>query len=373
MQETIEVLDAEPVTTSVDAYNPIAAALQEMRATAAKAAWDLETTNGDKAARQFRARCVKLRTSLTSAAKDLGEDLRAQLKQIGSERDRLIGLVREIEEPIDAAIKDLERRKEAEREAKRQAEANRVAALSERVTQIKNAPATLVGAEIDVMRAEVDRLRTLDIGPDFDEFQDRAEQVRAQAIAQIENMIAVAVEEQQRAAQLAAEKAEHERKVRAFEELQAKQAAEQAERDRLAAEAQAKIDAENESIAREKALIEEAKAAQARAEQEAKERAEQAERDRIEAEAAAERERLAAIEREKQEAAAAKAEKKRKAEEAKRAEELAKAQRMAAVGEKGYRLAQYVADSDASGLEPRAINLAREIIAAVEAKEVANA
>ena len=336
-----EIVDAETKITDVAEYDPIASGLADLRKEAATE-WNLETVEGDKAARKFRASCVTLRTSLTKAAKDLKKPHQDKVKLLGAEHDRLIELIKEIEKPVDEKIKAVEVRKEQEREAKRAAEQKRVEAILSQIREMRELPESCVGQHSQFIKDTIGDHRAVVINDAYAEFQDRAKTVHEQVSERLASLLESALASEQAAAELAKQQAELKREQEAAAEERRKAEVAQAERDRIAREQQDAIDQANAKIERERQDLEEAKAAQARREQEEQDRIAQEKLARERAEA----DRIAA---EKQKAIDAAAEKKRLTDEKKaqkaeaaRLAELAKAQRLASVGEAGYDLAKAV-------------------------------
>lgn len=312
---------APAIETKIAEYSPTTAALAELRQRFGNIAFDLSTTKGDKEARAARLELVRLRTSLEAKRKELKAPALERSRLIDDEAKRITSAILELETPIDQQIQAAEQKREAERQAKIEAERQRVATLRARIEQITSVALRAVGKPAAEVEAKIKLLVGITIGPDFAEFKAEAEAAHADTLAKLRDMLAAAEAAEAEAARLAAERAELER-------LRAEQAErERVERERMAAE-QARIAAEQRAEAeRLEALAQQqrerlaAEEAAARAEREAADKAaaaERAEQDRIAREAReAEQRRLdeqAAALRQQQEAEAA--EQRRRDEEA---------------------------------------------------------
>lgn len=317
-----ETLAPAPVIeTKIVEYSQVTAGLAELRQRFGNVAFDLTTTKGDKEARSARLELVRLRTSLEAKRKELKAPALERSRLIDDEAKRITSAILELETPIDQQIQAAEQKREAERQAKIEAERQRVAAIRARIDSITSVALRAVGKPAAEVEAKIKLLVGITIGPDFAEFKAEAEAAHADTLGKLRDMHAAALAAEAEAARLAAERAELER-LRAEQEER-----ERVERERMAAE-QARIAAEQraeaerlEALAREQRERLAAEEAAAKAEREKADRAaaaERAEQDRIAAEArAAEQRRIdeqAAELRRQQEAEAA--EQRRRDEEA---------------------------------------------------------
>lgn len=312
---------APAIETKIAEYSPTAAALAELRHRFSNIAFDLSTTKGDKEARAARLELVRLRTSLEAKRKELKAPALERSRLIDDEAKRITSAILELETPIDQQIKAAEQKREAEHQAKIEAERQRVATIRARIESITSVALRAVGKPAAEVEAKIKLLVGITVGPDFAEFKAVAESAHADTLGKLRDMHAAALAAEAEAARLAAERAELER-MRAEQEER-----ERVERERMAAE-QARIAAEQraeaerlEALAREQRERLAADEAAAKAEREKADRAaaaERAEQDRIAAEArAAEQRRIdeqAAELRRQQEAEAA--EQRRRDEEA---------------------------------------------------------
>lgn len=289
MTETID----KP-TTAIAEYSPTAAALADLRARFADVVFDVTTTKGDKEARAARMELVKLRTSLEAKRKELKAPALERSRLIDAEAKRIEAEILALETPIDEQIKAEEARRERERQAKAEAERRRVAAIQERIDEIKAFPVRAAGSKSSiVMEARIGDLVAIEIDETFAEFRPAAEAAHAQALAAMRELLAAAQAHEEETRRLRAER-------EALERQRQEDEARRAEEDRIAREQHeaevARIKAEREA---EEARLAEARAAQEaelRAQREAEE-ARAAEQRRIEAERQAEERRRLDAER----------------------------------------------------------------------------
>jgi colicin import membrane protein len=258
-------------------YSPTAAALADLRQRFSGVVWDLTTTKGGAEARAARLELVRLRTGLEAKRKELKAPALERSRLIDAEAARITGEIVALEKPIDEQIKADEQRREAEKEAKRLAEARRVQAIADRVNAIRALamlPASAKAADIAAGIAHAEGMELVEA--DFEEQLPAADRARGEVLIKLQALHVAAVEHEAEQARIAAERAEL-----------ARLRAEQAEQARIAAEA---------------ARVEQARIA---AEQQAERERLAAERRQIEAAAQAERDRVAAMEAEQRLAHAA--------------------------------------------------------------------
>jgi hypothetical protein len=273
------------------------------------------------------------RTSIEKAGKAAREDATAFSKAVIAEEKRLVAIA----EPEEIRLQDLrddwDEAEEAKKRAKREVEANRVAAIRQRIAETQSIPAMLVGKSSETIAAAIESLESVEITLEtHQEFAGEAELAKIATVQKLGEMLSAQVDHEAAQARLAAERAELERKAAELAEQERQAAAARAEQE-------AKDRAERDRVEAEQRAAQEAAAAAMRAEQaahEARMAAQQAELDRRQAEIDAERQRqadeAARVEREKQaaiaaEAARVEAEEQRKREEAE-AVERAEAERI---------------------------------------------
>ena len=132
-------------------YNPVAAALAELREKFADVIFPVTTKEGMKDAKDVRGKLVKLRTGLESMRKDIKEPALRRTQAIDAEAKAITAAIKAIEEPIDAQIKVEEQRIEAEKAAK----AEKVAEIQRKIDGIRGLPLELAGSTAEEVDAEL--------------------------------------------------------------------------------------------------------------------------------------------------------------------------------------------------------------------------
>lgn len=238
---------------------------------------DYSTDKGRKAARSLAAKVSRSKTLIDEVGKDLTEDWRQKTKAVNDLRNLAKTRLDEIRDKI--------RKPAEEAEA---LEAKRV--QGHMVALDKFSPDALTAhhgtAEI---RAKIEMIEAIEIGPSWEEFEGEAREAKAKALDKYRDDLQIAKAREDQEAELAQLRAE-------------KEAREAAEQKRLAAEAAQKAEAERKA-AEERAAREAAHKATVEAEERHKRELEEARRREDEA-AQRERER-AAEERRQKEAAEA--------------------------------------------------------------------
>lgn len=253
------------------AYSELEASLTALKARMTGVAYDLTTTKGDKAARADRAALVKLRGAIEERRVALKQPHLDAAREIDAIAKRITLEVTALEKPIDEQIKADEARRERERKARQEAEAERVAGHIATLGKL-NAGTVTVLTPPAAIQARIDEITAIDTSA-MEEFAAKGAAAKDIALTTLGEIL--------RAAQL---------HIAEQESLRAQREA----LERQEAEAAAARRAEEERLAAERAEFErqqrEAQEAAERAERERWEAAE-AERLRVEAAAKAERER----------------------------------------------------------------------------------
>ena len=315
MTEATEIAKLPPKESALAVYSKPSGLepwLEKIRAEVAGHVPDLKTKKGREAIASLAFKVRKVKTALDGMGKQLVDDLKDVPKRIDAERKRM-------RDTLDALADDV-RRPLTEWERVEEDRVQRHKDALEGIT-------TLVincGESSDSLRAAINAVEAVGIGPEWEEFETEAARAKDRALTGLRDRLTAREKYEAEQAELA--------------ELRRKQA-EQDQKDRDARIAQEAADKAKRE-AEEKASAE--KAAAERRELELKLQAEQAEKaaaqakaDKIAAEQRAEQDRLAAIEREKHAVEVARqAEIKRQA-DAKAAEEAETARREADKAHKG--------------------------------------
>ncbi len=241
----------QQIRTEIDAFDP-----------------DVSTRKGREAIASIAHKVARSKTALDNIGKELVADLKEVPKKIDAERKRMRDLL--------DAWKDEVRRPLTEWE---EAEAARVARLQAQVGKLADTDVTDMSAS-DI-KESIDNLEAHVIDARYEEFEPEAHRVKAASLAALRE--ALAVRQKYEAEQAELERLRAEAAAREQKEREERIAREAAEAERLAAERRAQE--ERDATTRREA---EAKAAAERRELELKLQAEQAEREKLEAQRRAE-------------------------------------------------------------------------------------
>lgn len=270
--------DMGRVQNALSEFDRVAAGLAELESRYPKdAIYAVETTKGMKDAVEHRAAWRDPRITVEKARKMAKAPLLAVGKNIDARAAWLTEKLREGEEPIDRLIKVEEDRKEAERQARANAEAGRIIAIQEALAEIGQDVLIAASKTSADIQALLDRMKSTQ--PDPLVFQEMLDQARAAwhaGIAKLETALKAKLWDEAEQKRIADEQAaEAERRAAEAARL-AQVAAEQAEQAARLAAQQKAMDEQMAAMAAQQKVLDDAKAeAEARAQREA-EAAEQA-------------------------------------------------------------------------------------------------
>lgn len=254
-----QLITIEPAKYVELVFEPFEKRLADAKTLAEAAQFDVTTTAGMAVAVKHRATFREIRVASEKARKERKAPILEIGKLLDSRQKEIEAEIEPFESRFDAAIKAEESRKEAEKAAKLAAEQARIAAIRSRIDVFRNAPAEMVGKSAQQIGACADHLSETVIAlEEFEGSTGEAIMARNAAVARLREMQAAQAAHEAEQVRLAAERAQLER-----------ERAEAAERERVAAEARA----EQERKDREAREVEEARLAKARDEAERKERA----------------------------------------------------------------------------------------------------
>lgn len=363
MTDVVEdVLDAPGGSTEVSILDPIQriqAGLIELKAQAGP--FDISTTAGMKAARQFRALCVKARTALDAAYEKVNRPLLDTQRAARDLKKAITEEILQLETPVDEAITADEQRRERERQARIAAEQERVDGIQRRIRKFASFAVRAMGEPSATVEELVRELVGLEPDATFAEFQATAAEAHAEALAGLRGLLEKARQQEVEAERLERERAELEAARQAQEASMAE------ERARLAAERQAEEDrraeqARQEAEERAERERQEAAARQAEADRQ------RAERERQEAELRRQREEqeAALAEQRRQQEAAAEAERQRLASERAELERQRQEQEAAEQRRREEEEARARAEREAAEQREREARAERDRLAAIE-------
>lgn len=212
-------------------------------------AYDCKTTKGMAEAVAARADLRDNgRLALTRAEARVKKDVNDLKKVMGDEVDRLVAIVKPVEDAIDAQIQAEVQRKADEKAKREKAEAERIEAHKERLAKIGGYLTHCQQPGMTAARIQVgiDKLAAATFGPDWQEFAVPAADLQCKTLEAMRQLHAQAVEREAEAKRLEEQRQEQERVAAAQAETQRQldEAAEalrlqQAETARQAAEVEA--------------------------------------------------------------------------------------------------------------------------------------
>lgn len=180
-------------------------------------------------------------------------------RKLDAEAARITKALLEIEEPIDKQIKSEEERKELERIAKIEAEQRRVAALQERVNELRGNRSLSASSGSKLIAEHIMDVERITIDDSFQEFRQQAEDAKTVGLAWLRDLHDSAIAHEDEQARITAERAELARLRQAEEQRQAAERARIAEEERAARAARAAAEEESrQELARTRAAQEEA-------------------------------------------------------------------------------------------------------------------
>jgi hypothetical protein len=300
---------------------------------------------GYQEAQRARVELKSTHVEVQKRGKEAREDATAYSKAVIAAEKELVAVIEPEESRLQGLQDAWDAAREAERQAKINAERERVEAIQARVLDIRERHHLVFGLPSGDVRVEAEKLRGLPIGDDFQEFQPAAEAARTEALAKLE---AMAIEAEQREEAERQHQQEEAARAEALRIEAEKLAAERAELDRLRAE-----QAERDRIERE---AREAEAAKERAEVE-RQRAEL----RAQQEAAAKAQADAEAAQRAAEEAQRKAEEDARRAELERQREAAEAARKQAAEAAAARIAAEIAGATLREAAEEAIGLLIEL------------
>ena len=227
-------LHAQPlaaVFADPDAMNKVLAQIQ--RVALAETA-DPATEDGRASIKSLAYKVSRSKTALDDVGKPLADAARLDYDKINAIR-------KTAKEFLDALRDDIRKPVNAWEAV----EGARVKAHEDKLHLFNSHMLSTAGLGSDILRADIERIRQVSVGVEWQEFQDAAVEAKAKAMAHLETILAEAEKTAAAAAELEALRAE--KLEREAVELERAREAAIAERERVAAEnarKQAKIDAE---------------------------------------------------------------------------------------------------------------------------------
>lgn len=175
-------------------------------------AYDVKTPKGMKEAIAARADLRDNgRLFLTRAEARIKGEVNDLKRVMAEEVERLVGVVKPIEEAVDQQIKAEEQRKAAEKAERERIEAERVAGHRTKIDKLKSYVERAKGQPLEAIEHAASVLEAFPIGSEYEEFQDEAQAARTSTVDALRAMAAAErdrIQKEQEAARLAKELAD---------------------------------------------------------------------------------------------------------------------------------------------------------------------
>lgn len=218
-------------------YNAIEAGLDELKRRHQNVVVDVSTSKGMSDARTSRAEVRQVRLNIEQARKEGKAESLEYGRRVDAEAKRLTAEIIPLEEQYDLPIKAGEQRKEEEKQAKLEAERQRIAAITEEIFSYRNSVLTHQGKTAIELEEVLKRMRATKPEPEFfAEFQSDAEHALQAAIDGVQRLYETRVQFDEQQAQLKAQQeafALQQAEAARVAEIAAKAAAEEQERERV--------------------------------------------------------------------------------------------------------------------------------------------
>jgi hypothetical protein len=295
--------ELELVNKAVADFDAVAEGIQSLKAQYAGVVYDVSTGKGMTEAKGARAAIREPRYAIENTRKAAKAPILALGKRLDGRAAEITDELLAIEEPIDQQIKAEETRKEAERQAKIEAEKKRVADIQDRINELRGTIGAASTSSAALILEHIGDLDRIQIDDSFAEFRQQAEDAKTATLATLAKMYDERVQHEAEQARI---KAEREELTRLRAEQEERQRKERAQREAEEAEARRKREAE-EAEARKLREQEEGRLRQERAALEAeqeRQRQAQAELDRQRADLEAKRQQQEREERTRRDEAA---------------------------------------------------------------------
>ena len=207
----------------------------------ATAITDVIDPDGREQAHRLGMKLRSARTTIEKTGKSARDDANAFAKAVIDEQKRLIAITEGEEKRVIGLRDAYDAKIEAEKEAKRQAEAKRVAEIRAKIDGIRNLPFALAGASSDEIAAELAAIDQFEPSPEvFGELIEDCVSACQECIASLKDLHARVMGQEAAAALLESERQRLEQvRIEAEQAMAAERAALQAERAAMLAEIEA--------------------------------------------------------------------------------------------------------------------------------------
>lgn len=180
-------------------------------ASASKSITEITNKAGREQCNSARMALKRVRVDIEKTGKAAREEAQAFSKAVIAEERRLISLTEPEETRLGKIQSEYDERIAAEKRAKEQAERQRVAAITQRIDEIREIPDGVIGNSSEVIAKFIEMAKAMVIDDTFAEFKSQAEGAKATVIVRLEKLLTVTIASESEARRLAEERAELER------------------------------------------------------------------------------------------------------------------------------------------------------------------
>ena len=236
MSSEISVIVAETLNSGLREIDEVSTGLADLAKKYESTVYPVNTTEGMDQAKKARAEIREVRYDIERKRKEIKSKLAQAGKQIEARAGEITLALMKLEVPIDQQIKAEEARKEAERQAKIEAERQRQQAIRAQLDAIMQMPAS-TPRTIEALSAAIETLDSMTpTEAVFQEFLEQAISLREKALETLRKAHSEEVAAEERRAQFERERAELEeerKRLSAEREEEERRAAARAEQERI--------------------------------------------------------------------------------------------------------------------------------------------
>lgn len=209
---------------------------EELRTLAASSATITAITNADGYQQCHSARMVlkNRRIEIDKRGKKVRDEAVKFSKGVISQADKFIALIEPEETRLEKLQSEWDAAREAEKEARIQAELKRVAGLQDRVAELRGCPNLTPSSGSALIAEHISDLEALPVDESLQEYQQAGADAKAAGLARLRELHAAALAHEAEQARIKAEREELARLRQAEQERQAAERARIAEEDRVA-------------------------------------------------------------------------------------------------------------------------------------------
>jgi len=189
--------DLQIIERALVEFSAVEAGLAVLRNDYGNVVYDVATTAGMNDAKAARLALREPRYEIERIRKSAKAPLLALGKKLDADAARITAEIEKIEGPIDQQIKAEEARKEAEKQAKIEAEQKRIADIHERIEELRGCQMLTVASGSALIAGHISDLESLVVDDQFEEFRQNAEDAKAAGLARLTALHAAAVAHEQ--------------------------------------------------------------------------------------------------------------------------------------------------------------------------------